>query len=268
MKYAVITGAAGGLAREIINSVKEDYTVFALDISPSVNEIFNSSASVIPIICDITDKEEVTRAKTEIEAYTRKIDLVINFAGIVILGSVVENSEEALKKILDVNLIGMYNINKIFFENILAAKGRIINVSSEYRKLDAVPFHSFYTLSKHAVEIYSDSLRREISPFGIKVVKIRPGSFKTDMQKGITAQFDRLVQSTGHLEKPLFKMKNIMLKELDKAADKNKIVKKFRKAIYSERPKLAYNIHNSFKMKLLSVLPAKIQDFIFGIYFR
>ena len=88
------------------------------------------------------------------------------------------------------------------------------------------------------------------------------------MQKGITAQFDRLVQSTGHFEKPLFKMKNIMLKELDKAADKNKIVKKFRKAIYSERPKLAYNIHNSFKMKLLSVLPAKIQDFIFGIYFR
>ena len=56
-----------------------------------------------------------------------------------------------------------------------------------------MPFHGFYPLSKHALEVYNDSLRRELSSLGIKVVIIRPGAFKTSMQGGIINQFENLV---------------------------------------------------------------------------
>ena len=163
--------------------------------------------------------------------------------------------------------MGMYNVNQTFID-MLDTTSRIINVSSEYGVLDALPFHSFYTMSKHAVEIYNDSLRRELNFKGIKVIKIRPGAFKTNMQGNIINQFEELVNETKMYKKPLMKMKHIMVKELDKAKDTKKIVKVFKKAIYKKHPRISYNVNNSFKMKLLSSLPDTLQDKVLKIYFK
>ena len=106
------------------------------------------------------------------------------------LGSLVESSIDDLNKIINVNLIGMYKINNLFFPMLNKDGSRIINISSEYGVLDAIPFHTFYPISKHAVEIYNDGLRRELSGQNIKVIAIRPGAFKTAMQGNINNQFE------------------------------------------------------------------------------
>lgn len=268
MKYAIITGACGGLAKEIISMLKETYTIFALDKAPTINSLYCDEKNIKAFQCDITNKKEILDVKEQIQKITNNIDLIINFAGIVMLGSTVEIDEEKLKKLIDVNLIGMYSINKNFFDMLKKNESRIINISSEYGKITAVPFHSFYTMSKHAVEIYNDSLRREVKSLGIKVIKIRPGAFKTNMQQNIENQFEQLVSETQYFEKPLYKMKGIMIKELKKAKDTKKIVKVFKKAIEGKHPKKSYNVNNSFKMKLLSILPSSLQDYIFKIYFK
>ena len=84
-------------------------------------------------------------------------------------------------------------------------------------------------MSKHALEIYNDSLRRELALFGIKVIKIRPGAVKTSMQANVTRQFERLLANTEHFAIPLTKRQMMMLNELKDAKDPKKIVKTFKK---------------------------------------
>lgn len=268
-KYAVISGACGGLAEPVIKMLTENgYIVLALDISEKLSEKYRENKSVVTFKSDITCNEDIFRAKEELLRLTDKVDLIINFAGIVILGSVIEVPPKKASALLDVNVMGMYRVNHIFSDMLIRARGRIINVSSEYGVLSAIPFHSFYTMSKHAVEIYNDSIRRELIPFGVKVIKIRPGSFKTNMQANIEGQFEQLVRDTVYYKKPLLKMKGIMEKELNKAKFADKILRVFNKAVFQSRPRRAYNINNSFKMKLLSILPSAATDAIFAHYFK
>lgn len=266
MKYALITGAAGGLAKEICNSIKDDFIIFALDKS---NDILNIAIKdkIISYVCDLTNIDNIKKIKDSILKQTNHLDLIVNFAGIVILGSVLEISSQEALNVFNVNLMSMYNVNQIFYE-MLDETSRIINVSSEYGKLNAVPFHSFYSASKHAIEIYNDSLRRELLSKKIKVIKIRPGAFKTNMQQNIALQFQMLVNETKIFKEPLLKMKFLMDNELKKAKDCKYIVKTFKKAIYSKHPKIVYNINNSFKMKLLSCLPNKVQDKIYKTFLK
>lgn len=267
MKYALIVGAYGGLASQIIDTISNDYIIFAIDKNPLVINKYENIENIYPFVCDITDKNNVLSIKEKVKEITNNINLIINFAGVVILGSTLEIDSEKALNVLKVNVMGMYNVNQIFID-MLDTTSRIINVSSEYGVLDALPFHSFYTMSKHAVEIYNDSLRRELNFKGIKVIKIRPGAFKTNMQGNIINQFEELVNETKMYKKPLMKMKHIMVKELDKAKDTKKIVKVFKKAIYKKHPRISYNVNNSFKMKLLSSLPDTLQDKVLKIYFK
>lgn len=264
-KFAVISGGSSGLAECSINLLRENgYIVFSLDIS--YKEI-KEKDGLYEIPCDITNNNSLLEAKEYISSITDHVDLIANFAGIVILGSLIESGLDDLNKIMNVNLIGTYKVNNIFFEFVAKCKGRIINISSEYGLLDAIPFHTFYPISKHAIEVYNDGLRRELQFHGVKVIAIRPGAFKTKMQGGIQKQFDTLVNETVYYKDSLKKMQFIMTGELDKAKPVRKFVKTFKKAAFKKNPKKYYNVGNSFKMKLLSALPSSLQDLIFRHFF-
>lgn len=267
MKCALISGACSGLAQAVINAIKDDFVIFALDINPAVYELYKGQTDFHPLVCDITSVSEIEEARKEIEKHTTSIDLLINFAGVVELGSVVEVKPERFERSMQINVIGNYKLNHAFFPFIKAAKGRIIIVSSEYGKLLGLPFHSFYTTSKHALEMYADSLRREVQKCGVKIVKIRPGSFKTEMVNNIEKQFLKIVDETVWFKRPLTKMESLMKGELKNAISPTKVVKVFHKAIYRKNPRLSYRIHNSLKMKLLNILPPKFQDWILSKFF-
>lgn len=264
MKYAVIFGSESGLAKATIEELlKLDYTVFAFDLKydkPTVK------GNLHLVKADVTKDEDLSLAFTYVSSFTDKIDVLSNFSGIVILGSLVELPTNSLGKILDVNLLGTYRINAIFFPLILKGKGRIINISSEYAKITAIPFHGYYGIAKHALKVYNDSLRRELLSSDVTVTEIRPGAFKTNMQGGVINQFENLVKQTKLYKKPLTKMQSIMIGELNKAKNPAIFAKTYLKAL--KHGKARYTVNNSFKMKLLSALPQKVIDFIFGIYFK
>ena len=266
MKYALISGAESGLAKASIKELEKlGWTIFCLDIKYD-KIIVENNKHFIPL--DVTSDESLKKAYQYIKTQTDKLDIISNFAGIVILGSLVELPIDTLDKIIKINLLGTYKINAQFFDMIYRAKGRIINISSEYGKICGIPFHGYYGISKHAIELYNDSLRRELLSSGIKVISIRPGAFKTNMQQGITSQFEKVVEETKMYKKPLTKMKNIMTTELDKAKPTEIFAKTFMKAVLSKRPKKSYKVNNSFKMKLLTILPSSLQDFAFKKYLK
>ena len=156
-----------------------------------------------------------------------------------------------------------YKINSLFFPLVKNSKGKIINISSEYGKITAIPWHGYYPITKYATEIYSDSLRRELAKSGVKVIKIRPGAFKTNMQGGVVSNFNEILENTTMYKNELMKLKFMMDGELKNAKDPKIFGKKFGKICDSKHPKKVYNIKNSFKMKLLSTLPSWLQDLIF-----
>lgn len=267
MKYVLITGGAGGLGGSVAKFMADKgIKVFALDINQdALNRINNPN--IIPIQVDISDTESVKQAVVEVLKTTNKLDGLINFAGILHMGSVVETDEKIMERILKINVLGMYIINKHFFPLIKKCKGRIINISSEIGWLSAQPFNAFYGASKYAVECYNDSLRREMLFQGIKVIKINPGSFKTDMHGVAEKNFEDMLANTIDYKDVMGKMEPLMLGELKHAKDPAILAKVVCRAFTTKRPKIQYKINSSKLLRLLSIMPERFQDFIYKFVF-
>ena len=266
MKYAFIGGAASGLAQASIKQLTAlGFTVFCADIAFKENK---KEGNLHYIKMDITKDEDIISARNYVAKITDKLDVVSNFAGIVTLGSLIELPINTLDRIMAINLLGTYKINAVFYPFVKKAGGRIINISSEYGKITGLPFHGYYGISKHALETYNESLRRELASSGIKVICIRPGAFKTNMQAGVTKQFDDMVANTELYKAELTKMQGMMTGEHKKAKPAEIFAKTFIKAVASKHPKKYYKVNNSFKMKLLNCMPSCMQDGVFKSFFK
>lgn len=264
MKYAFIAGAESGLAKAAINRLEnKGYFIFASDIAYKEIECFERRVN-IPI--DLTDDESIKAALEYVKTKTETIDLIASFAGIVTLGSFVELDMDALDRIIAINCLAPYKLNNVFFPLLEKAGGRIILISSEYGKLDALPIHGYYGVAKHALEVYGDSLRRELQKTGVKVAILRPGAFKTAMQGGIEKQFDWLLKETIRYKRILTLMRGLVVGELKKAKDPEVFASVFERAAFSPHPRRYYRVNNSIKMKLLSILPAPMQDWVFRLF--
>ncbi|MGM9644444.1 MAG: SDR family oxidoreductase, partial [Eubacteriales bacterium] len=175
MKNILITGVCGGMgyaaARQFAQS---GFRVFGIDRRTSCD---------LPIdyfCADITDSTSIDEVRAKISAETEKLNAILHFAGIYNLDSLIEISEEEFVRIFNINLFGIYRVNKAFVP-MLDNGGRIVITSSELAPLDPLPFTGLYAITKSAVEKYAYSLRMELNLHGISVSVIRPGAVKTDM---------------------------------------------------------------------------------------
>ena len=267
MENVVITGGAGGLGGSVSHYMADKgIKVFALDINKqALDNIVHPN--IIPVQVNITDSESVKQAVKQVLLQTQTLDAVINFAGILYMGSVVETDEALMERILNINLLGMYKINKYFFPLIKQGKGRIINISSEIGWMSAQPFNAFYGTSKHAVEAYNDSLRREMLFQDIKVIKINPGSFKTEMHGAAEKSYKQMYENTVYYKDVIRKMEPLMMGEMKHAKDPKILAQAVYKAFIAKRPKLAYKVNSSLKLSIMSFLPERLQDIIYKVAF-
>jgi len=261
-----ITGGAGGLGKATaLFLADKGITVYALDINEQLL-LQIQHKGIIPKKVNILNADSVKAAANEIEQ-EGGLDAVINFAGIMAMGSLVEEKEATLQKLMEINLLGMYIVNKYFFPLIHASKGRIINISSEIGWLSPQPFNGFYAASKYAVEAYTDSLRREMLFLGIKVIKINPGSFKTQMHSAAEDSYNKMLEKTTLYKDIIAKMRPLMQNELKHAKDPAVLAATVYKALIAKRPKLAYKVNTSKALSLLSFLPERVQDFLYKFVF-
>lgn len=259
MKYAIVTGANGGIGSAIVNQLLgAGYKVFGFDFGEP--RIKHENYKMLNV--DITSQESVDKAFTEISGETDKLDAVINTAGLCYMATMAEDSTDRFNKLLQVNLVGMYRVNQTFFELIYNAKGKIINFSSEYGKYTSVPFNGYYGVSKHAVEAYCDAFRREVHHLGIRVITIRPGVFNTGMAARVTDDFDGLYNRTKYHKDYLkkFKARMDMFTKTGKSPDV--MAKVVLKAVKASHPKKIYRCNHTIIVKIFSMLPEWIIDLI------
>ena len=252
----LLSGGSSGIGNAVLKYFKEKgINVYSLDIKDLDED------NVISYKVDLTDVNELIRIKEEFKKENIRFDAIVNVAGKFIIDSFIEVSDEELKRLIDVNLMACINLNKIFFE-LLNEKGRIIITSSEVSTLDPLPFNGIYSVSKCALDAYSQALRQELNLLNYKVITIRPGAFNTNLSRSSLVQTRELMDKTKLYSKQSHKFYNLVKKFMGKPSDPKKICNIYYKALTKKRPKLVYKKHINKLLVLLSVLPKRMQLFI------
>ena len=260
-RTALITGAGGGLGHAVVERlVANGWTVFAADISEDMLRASRHDPDVIPLLMDVTSQESIKSAFEAVSSHTDHLDGIVNFAGVMGVGSLTDIPEKRLARILDVNVMGTYRVNKKFLPLVQACGGRIVNVSSETGWQTAVPFNGPYAMSKYAIEAYSDALRRELALLGVKVIKIQPGPFKTDMVEGIERAFDQAESETTNFATVIGKLKKPAGKTINSAHDPDILAQVVQNALTAKRAKPVYSVKPDLFRSSLEKLPLRIAD--------
>ncbi|TCU39958.1 oxidoreductase [Rhizobium azibense] len=179
---ALVTGASSGIGLVTAQAlVKAGYRVFGTSRKPVVGP-----QNITMLVCDVTDEASVQAMIAEIITQTGRIDLVVNNAGVGLLGGAEESSIAQAQRLFDVNVFGVARIVNAVLPVMRAQKsGRIINMSSILGLIPS-PFNAFYASTKHAIEGYSESLDHEVRAFGIRVVLVEPGVTRTSFEENLT----------------------------------------------------------------------------------
>lgn len=180
-QWVLVTGAASGIGKAAAKLLAENgFGVYAADISQEIPDDFKREESIRPIRLDITNRLDVEQAFDFISGKGAGLFALVNNAGIFSPGPLMEMDIERLIEQYNVNIFGTHRLTKAFFPLLLSSRGRIVNMSS-VAGFVATPFSGSYASSKHALEGWSDALRRELLPFGLKVVIIEPGLINTPL---------------------------------------------------------------------------------------
>lgn len=251
MKTIIITGAGSGMGKATAQYLaKQGHKVFALDIATQPAE-----ENIIPVQVDVTDMQSVEEAYQKVCTQTQGVDAIVHFAGIYHMDSLIEIEEKELLKIFNINVFGVYRVNKMFLPLLLKNKGRIVITSSELAPLDPLPFTGLYGITKSTVEKYAYSLRMEVNLLGIKISVLRPGAVKTNMISASTKALDAMCAKTKLYAYNTGKFKKIVNSVESKTVTPEQIAKLVCKIITCKRPKFVYAMNANGYLKLLNALP-------------
>jgi len=184
-KIVFITGCSSGFG--LVSSVylaSKGYQVIAtmrnLDKRHDLlNECKPAGCNIDILQLDVTDVSSIDKAVDIVYKRYGRIDVLVNNAGYAICGFFEDLSEEDIRKQMDTNFFGVQNVTRRVIPIMRQKRqGKIINISS-ISGLYALPGLGAYNASKWALEGFSESLRYELKVFGIDVILIEPGPYKT-----------------------------------------------------------------------------------------
>lgn len=255
-RFVVISGGNGGLGRAAVSAfAARGYTVFSLDINKSETQMEN----VVEIETDVTDSESVSRAFDIVRCKTDRISAIISLAGTYFMDSLIEVPEAELEHIFKVNVFGVYHLNRIFLPLVRAGNGRILVTTSELAGMKALPFNGIYSLTKTALEHYTDSLRQELALLGVPVIEIKPGAFDTGMIAASFSSLDRMAEKTKLYRADAARFRRIMQIQSGTAKPPEKLAEILCHAVESKHPRLCYKPNNNLLLKLFNLCPRRLQ---------
>jgi len=178
-KIVLVTGVSSGIGRETAR-------VFAMQghkVYGTVRNVDTASAiaGVDLIAMDVRDEASVARAIGAVIERSGTIDVLVNNAGVSLVGAVEETSVAEAQALFEVNVMGLLRTSQTVLPQMRKqGSGRIVNVSSVLGFLPA-PYMGLYAASKHAVEGLSESLDHETRQFGVRVVLVEPAYTRTSL---------------------------------------------------------------------------------------
>lgn len=187
MKSIIVTGASSGIGRDLVLSLaNRGHQVFAgVRSDKDFQELTAVNKHLVPVVMDVTSEASIQKALEFIGPLINGSVCLVNNAGIAVPGPLEAIELKQFEQQFQVNVFGLVRVTQAFLPMIRKTQGRIVNISS-VSGLSTSPFLGAYAASKYAVESLSDALRRELHPFGVKVIVVEPGPIQTPIwSKGL-----------------------------------------------------------------------------------
>lgn len=187
---ALITGVSSGIGAAIATKLVDGgFRVFGTSRAP---QNLAPIPGVEALALDVTDDAAVHAAVSEVVDRTARIDVLVNNAGVGVLGAAEESSVAQAQALFDANFFGVIRLtNEVLPHMRRRGSGRIVNISSILGLLPA-PYAALYAASKHALEGYTESLDHEVREYGVRALLVEPGytrtAFESNMWEADTPQ--------------------------------------------------------------------------------
>ncbi len=182
-KVWFITGCSTGFGRELAKQLLENgyrVVVTARDAGKVQDLVKINEANALALNLDVNDKAQVAEAVGKAEEHFGAIDVLVNNAGFGYFGSIEESEEKQARSMFETNFWGLSAMTRAVLPKMRERRsGTIVNISS-IGGFVGNPGVGYYNATKFAVNGFSEALKKEVEPLGIKVLLVMPSGFRTD----------------------------------------------------------------------------------------
>ncbi len=263
----LVTGASTGIGRATALYLQaRGFRVFA-----SVRREKDAAdlPGATPVLLDVESSESIRAASEAVAGALEDgaLEGLVNNAGIAVSGPLEFLEMSDLRRQFEVNLFGQVAVTQAFLPFLRRAKeGRIVNMSSISGRITA-PLLGPYSMSKFALEAFSDALRRELEPFGLSVSVVEPGAIKTPIwDKGLDSSKERIARMPERVRelygRPIETLRQRAQEMSERGAPAEKVAQAVHHALTAARPKTRYLVGFDAKItaKLAWLLPDRAMD--------
>lgn len=254
-KVVLVTGASSGLGKKCATYLSEKgYQVYGTYWKTQVSSSNNSNLQMIRM--NVDDIKSIAEVIAQIIDRKGRIDVVVNTAGWGISGAIEEVPIDMTKQLFETNVFGTLRVIQTILPQMRKQKrGLIINVSSIGGVL-GLPFQGTYSATKFAVEGMTEALRMELNSFGISVVLVEPGDFKTNFTKNRKKQISPEHSVYKHQQQIT---ETVFEHDENHGCDPVLFAKLIEKIIRKTHPRLRYRVGN-FTQKFIAALKGTAPD--------
>ncbi len=263
-KVVLITGASSGIGKVSAEYLSnKGYIVYGTS-----RKINSNHVPFTMIQLDLRSRDSIEKAVSIVLENEKRIDVLINNAGIGITGSIEETPTDEVRKSFDTNFFGVLDIIKIVLPHMRQQKtGMVINITSLAGYM-GLPFRGIYSSIKGALELITESLRMEVKEFGIKITNIAPGDYATNIESG---RYHFPVNQDSPYKNAYQRNLELMNDHVDQGRDPIEIAKKIEKIINNNEPKIHYRVGDGLQklsIFLKRILPDKVYEKLIMKYYK
>jgi NAD(P)-dependent dehydrogenase (short-subunit alcohol dehydrogenase family) len=243
-KAVLVTGASSGLGRVMAEAMAaKGYFVYAGARKDADLAELNAIENIQGIRLDVNKQDQIDAAVKTIREGGRGLYGLVNNAGVVVVGSLIEIDEEDFDFQMNVNIYGVYRITKAFAPLIIESKGRISVIGSISGTLSDATWGP-YSMTKFAMEAYADALADEMKQFDVRVSLIEPGAYRSNIGKSALERMEQKDQSPADSQFARQMKENIswLAHFENDAGDPTEVAEAVMKSLFDENPKPRYMI--------------------------
>jgi len=269
-RMVVVTGASKGIGAAVARRLVADgFRVVAGVRRPEDAARLRDQVGerVVPALLDITDPDTVAAAAELVsgEVGDRGLDGLVNNAGIAVAAPLEFLPPAELRRQLEVNVVGQHAVTQALLPLLRRGRGRIVNLGSIGDRIVA-PMTGPYHVSKFALRAWNDTLRLELSPWGIQVVLVEPGAVATPIWETSIAAAERLQQTlpsgVEHLYgRAIAAAKTGALRNAARGMPADQVATVVARALTVRRPRARYLVGTDARITaIVARLPDRLRD--------
>ena len=183
-RVVLITGCGSGIGlATALEAARAGHTVYAGLRDPASGTALMRAAgglSIVPLPLDVTRAEHRAAAVERVVRERGRLDVLVNNAGVALGGFLEQLDDDELRQVFDVNVFGAWAMTRVALPALRASRGLVVLMSSMAGR-SAMPGLGAYAASKFALEAMGEAFRHELGLFGIRVVLVEPGAYRTEI---------------------------------------------------------------------------------------